>query len=203
MVAGPGRSLASRCAAGGASRTRSPNNTRGCRLAITARVASMRSPLASTTALAAPFSIGDALHRRAEPHFAAGRFDRADHGGDDGVGAALAERHAENLVGHRFQIGKQRAAGDVWREIEVHAPDRHHGLELVVLEILVEPFARRGGKQPRRVGDPSGPARPPGGEDARNACQDGIGAPSRREDMRRVLREGRRHRAPALGVGRD
>ena len=86
----------------------------------------------------------DALHRRIELYLAAGRFDRAAHGGDDGVGAALTERHAEDLIGHRFQIGKQRAAGDVRREIKVHAPDRQHGLELVVLEIRVDPLARRG-----------------------------------------------------------
>jgi len=89
----------------------------------------------------APFE-RDASHRCIEPHLAAGRRDGARHRGDDGVDAALAERHAENLIGHRFQIGKQRATGDIRREVEMHAPHRERGLELVVLEILIEPLAR-------------------------------------------------------------
>ena len=35
------------------------------------------------------------------------REDRRDHRLDDRVGAALAKYHAEGLVGHRFQVGKQ------------------------------------------------------------------------------------------------
>ena len=84
-----------------------------------------------------------------------------DHRGDDRVGPALPERHAEALVRHRFQIGKQRAAGAVRREIEMHAPGGHHRLELGVLEILVEPLPRRGDKETRRVGDPRRSARAP------------------------------------------
>ena len=84
----------------------------------------------------------DALYRRAEPNFAAGGGDRARQSGDDDVGAATPQRHAERLISHTLQIRKQRTARGVRREIEMHAPDRHHGLELGVFEILVEPIAR-------------------------------------------------------------
>ena len=143
----------------------------------------------------------DAAHRRAEPHLAAGGGNRPNHRGDDRVGPALPERHAEALVRHRLQVGKQRAAGAVRREIEMHAPCGHHRLELGVVEILVEPLPRRGDEETRRVGDPGRSARAPRRKDRAQRLQGRQRRGEQREEMRRVLREGRDHSAPALRVG--
>ena len=96
----------------------------------------------------------DFLDRAAEMHFAAERLQGGDQRIDHGGGAAFPERHAEALVGHRFEIGKQRAAGDVGGEVEMHAPGRHHHLELVVLEAGVEIFARRRQNEPGEIAEP-------------------------------------------------
>ena len=161
MVAGPGRNLASRCAAADGAGTRL--SEQHARMQIGDDGAGGVDPLAAgeDDAFGRAAFDRDALHRRAEPHLAAGRGNGAHHGGDDDVGAAAPERHAEGLIRHRFQIRKQRAAGAIGRKIEMHAPHRQHGLELFVLEILVEPFARRSEQEPHRLGDPCGAACPP------------------------------------------
>ena len=79
-------------------------------------------PVGESTPLAPPLAVSITDRLRSEPYFASRRFERAHHGRDDRIGAALADHHAEILVGHRFEIGKQRPASDVGREIEVHAP---------------------------------------------------------------------------------
>ena len=68
----------------------------------------------------------------AQQKFAALRLQRPDHRLDDRIRAARADHHAEALVGH-LEIGKQRAARDVWREIEMQAPGRHHRFDLRML----------------------------------------------------------------------
>ena len=49
-------------------------------------------------------------------------FDPADERPRHGVRPALADHHAESLIGHRFQIRKHRTAGHVRRKIQMHAP---------------------------------------------------------------------------------
>ncbi len=73
----------------------------------------------------------------AEMDFAAQRGEVAGHRLDDGVGAALADDHAEILVGHGFEIGKHGAAGDVGAEIEMEAPGCHQGAHFGAFEIGV------------------------------------------------------------------
>jgi hypothetical protein len=62
---------------------------------------------------------------------------------DHHIGAALAERHAETLVCHGFEIGKERAARDIGREIEMKSPGGERRLDLVGLEALIKERARR------------------------------------------------------------
>jgi hypothetical protein len=137
-----------------------------------------------------------------KPHVTPGRRDGADQGGHDRVGTAAADQHAEALLRHRFQVGKQRAAGDVGGKVEMHAPGRHHHLELLMREMFVEPGARRSHQQPRLIGDPSGALCPPGGPDRPQRLQRGHLAAEQRKEMRRIAAEGDRELAPALGVAR-
>ena len=132
---------------------------------------------------------------------AAGRdqhlLQRADHG----VGAALAEHHAKALVGHRFQIGEYRAAGDVGREVEMHAPGGKRRLDMGGLEILVEPGARRGKQQARHVERASDALLAPG-----VPCGAGERAHAHRraeqpEQMLGFARKCGDQPAPGLGIG--
>jgi hypothetical protein len=63
-------------------------------------------------------------------------------GADHDIRAAFAERHLETLIRHGFEIGKQRAAGDAGREIEMHAPGADRRLDLLVLKVAIEKIAR-------------------------------------------------------------
>jgi len=62
-----------------------------------------------------------------ESDASAPRLKHGHHRIDGCTGAPLAQNHAECLVGHAFQIRKQRAAGDVRGEIQMHAPRTEKG----------------------------------------------------------------------------
>ena len=122
MVAGPGRNLASRCAAGDAAGHQVAEQHARMKVGDhRARRLEALAVLEHDGCRRAGFG-DDLAHRRVDPHLAAGGGDRRGEHGGEIVGAAAADRHAESLVGHGFQIGKQCAAGAVGREIKMHAP---------------------------------------------------------------------------------
>ena len=85
---------------------------------------------ASRTPVARAAGRGDLGHFGVGEDLAAGRDEHPLQRPDHGVGAALADHHAKALVGHAFEIGEERAAGDVGREIEMHAPGGQRRLHM-------------------------------------------------------------------------
>src|SRR5688572_30687752 len=81
----------------------------------------------------------DLGYLRAVEDLAAGSRQHALQRHDDGVRAALAEYHAETLAGHGFEIGEDRAAGDIGGEVEMHAPCGERRLDVRRGEIVIEP----------------------------------------------------------------
>ena len=146
--------------------------------AITARFAPIVSPLASRMPMARP-PRAVPPPPRIEMQRAAERFEPRDHRLDHRVGAARADHHAESLVGHAFEIGEERAARDVGRKIEMHAPRGERRADLRRLEIPLEEFARRGDEQPRGLEHPAGALRAPCLPGVRARARAVIGEPSR------------------------
>ena len=97
----------------------------------------------------------------AEDQRRAPRFQRGGHRVHDCVCPAFANHHAKGLVDHAFEIGKQRASGDVGREIEVQSPSRHHCLDLRVREPRVQEIPRARQEETQRLEQPPGPSLPP------------------------------------------
>ena len=202
MVAGPGRNLASRCVAAdnaGTNRrtTRADEDWRSWR---GSRRSARRPP--ARRLWRCRFD-RDALHRRAEPNLAAGRGNGARQGGDDDVGAAAAQRHAEGLIRHGFQIGKQRAAGAKSGEKSRCMPQ----IAIMVLSLSFSKFSsshsRGEATRSRAVSATHAVPRVRHAPKAtRRACHDGNGEAEQSKDMRRVRAERRRHGAPAFGIRR-
>ena len=77
--------------------------------------------------------------------------EQRHHGFDNRVGAALADSQTKLLATHRFKIRKQRPTRSIGREIQMHAPDRQHGLKVWIDKILVKKIAGRSNEQPQKL----------------------------------------------------
>ncbi|ENN87223.1 hypothetical protein RHSP_24663 [Rhizobium freirei PRF 81] len=142
----------------------------------------------------------DLVDARAQHQFAALALQHGRHRLDDRIGSPLADHHAEGLIGHGFEIRKQRAAGDIGRKIEMQPPGGHHRFELGILEAGVEKIARRGKQHARRVVDPADPLFAPRLPDDLGGGHGGHGRAEQTEDMRGIRAKLREHIAPGGSI---
>ncbi len=158
-----GQSLSSPCRSARRPCHRSvANRARGATPAITARRAATLLPSASSTPVAQPPSCRmratGALHSTVPP-----RASIAATSARITVSAPpLPSTMPKDWFGHAFEIGKQGAAPDIGRKIEVHAPGAQQCRDLRVLERLAQPVAGRGQQETHhveRARDPLGPKR--------------------------------------------
>ena len=145
---------------------------------------------------------GYAGHRAIGAHLPARLLDNAHHGADDGVRTTLAQRHAEGLVGHGFEVGKQRAARHVGAEVQVHAPGGHHRLQALVFEAGGEPAARAGHQHAQRLHAPGQTFRAPHRPDHTRQRPGRHRRAEQRKQMRRIDAKASLHGAPGVGITR-